>query len=105
RSFTLAQNIVSLASFGVLLWQFSPWAVMLLLLAGLPGFIAETRFSNEAYRLFRWRSSDRRLQAYLETVIAREDHAKEDKPTALGRRFLARYQDIHRKLDRKSTRL
>jgi len=98
RSFTLAQNIVSLASFGVLLWQFSPWAVMLLLLAGLPGFIAETRFSNEAYRLFRWRSSDRRMQAYLETVIAREDHAKEVKLYALGRRFLARYQDIHRKL-------
>src|SRR5690606_39952130 len=86
RSFTLAQNIVSLASFGVLLWQFSPWAVMLLLLAGLPGFIAETRFSNEAYRLFRWRSSDRRMQAYLETVIAREDHAKEVKLYALGRK-------------------
>src|SRR5690606_9547005 len=98
RSFTLAQNIVSLASFGVLLWQFSPWAVMLLLLAGLPGFIAETRFSNEAYRLFRWRSSDRRMQAYLETVIAREDHAKEVKLYALGKRFLGRYQDIHRKL-------
>jgi ATP-binding cassette subfamily B protein len=98
RSFTLAQNLVSLASFGVLLWQFSPYAVLLLLLAGLPGFIAETRFSNEAYRLFRWRSPERRMQAYLETVIAREDHAKEVKLYALGRRFLRRYQDIHRRL-------
>src|SRR5690606_29446378 len=98
RSFTLAQNIVSLVSFGVLLWQFSPWAVLLLLLAGLPGFIAETRFSNEAYRLFRWRSPDRRMQAYLETVISREAHAKEVKLYALGRRFLDRYQAIHRKL-------
>nr|PZN69283.1 MAG: ABC transporter permease [Pseudomonadota bacterium] len=98
RSFTLAQNVVSLVSFGVLLWQFSPWAVLLLVVAGLPGFIAETRFSNEAYRLFRWRSPERRMQAYLETVIAREDHAKEVKLYALGRRFLDRYQDIHRRL-------
>ncbi len=98
RTFRLAQNLISLASFGVLLWQFSPLAVMLLLLAGVPGFIAETKFSNEAFRLFRWRSPDRRMQAYLETVIAREDHAKEVKLYGLGRRFLERYQEIHRRL-------
>jgi ATP-binding cassette subfamily B protein len=98
RTFKLAQNIISLVSFGVLLWQFSAWAVLLLLLAGVPGFIAETRFSNEAFRLFRWRSSERRMQAYLETVIAREDHAKEVKLYSLGRRFLDRYQAIHRRL-------
>jgi ATP-binding cassette subfamily B protein len=44
RTFKLAQNIVSLVSFAVLLWHFSPWAVLLLLLAGVPGFIAEARF-------------------------------------------------------------
>lgn len=98
RTFRLAQNLISLASFGVLLWQFSAWAVLLLLLAGLPGFIAETYFSNEAFRLFRWRSSERRMQAYLETVIAREDHAKEVKLYSLGRRLLDRYQAIHRRL-------
>src|SRR5690606_18343192 len=64
----------------------------------LPGFVAEARFSNEAYRLFRWRSPERRMQNYLETVIAREDHAKEVKLYALGRRFVERYQAIHRKL-------
>jgi ATP-binding cassette subfamily B protein len=62
RTFALAQNLVSLASFGVLLWQFSPWAVGVLLLAGLPGFVAEARFSNEAFRLFRWRAAERRMQ-------------------------------------------
>jgi ATP-binding cassette subfamily B protein len=98
RSFTLGQNLVSLASFGVLLWQFSPWAVALLMVAGVPGFIAEARFSNEAYWLFRWRSPERRMQTYLETVIAREDHAKEVKLYGLGRRFLDRYQHIHRRL-------
>ncbi|HUG73470.1 MAG TPA: ABC transporter ATP-binding protein [Steroidobacteraceae bacterium] len=98
RTFALAQNLVSLASFGVLLWQFSPWAVGVLLLAGLPGFVAEARFSNEAFRLFRWRSAERRMQVYLETVIAREDHAKEVKLYALGQRLLDRYRAIHQRL-------
>ncbi len=43
RSFALVQNLVSLVSFAVLLFGFSPWAVLLLVLAGLPGFIAEAR--------------------------------------------------------------
>jgi ATP-binding cassette subfamily B protein len=47
---------VSLGSFAVLLFQYSGWAVLLLLAAGLPGFVAETKFSGDAFRLFRWRS-------------------------------------------------
>lgn len=105
RSFSLAQNLVQLASFAVLLVHFSPWAVLLLVLAGLPGFIAEARFSNEAFRLFRWRSSERRMQAYLETVIAREDHAKEVKLFALGRRLLDRYIAIFHRLYAEDRRL
>ncbi len=98
RSFALVQNAVTLASFAVLLLRFSPWAVALLLLAGLPGFIVETRFSNEAFRLFRWRSPERRMQAYLETVLAREDHAKEVKLFGLGPRLLDRYRAIFQRL-------
>lgn len=105
RSFGLAQNVVQLVSFAVLLVRFSPWAVLLLVLAGLPGFIAEARFSNEAFRLFRWRSAERRMQAYLETVIAREDHAKEVKLFALGRRFLDRYIAIFHKLHAEDRKL
>ncbi len=41
RTFGLVQNGISLISFGTLLAHFSPWAVAILLLAGLPAFIAE----------------------------------------------------------------
>ena len=98
RSFSLVQNLVSLVSYGVLLLGFSPWAVVLLVAAGLPGFVAEARFSNDAFRLFRWRSAERRMQLYLETVLAREDHAKEVKLYGLGQRLLQRYKDIHARL-------
>lgn len=94
RTFGLIQNMISLVSYGTLLFQFSPWAVAVLLLAGLPSFIAETKFSGDAFRLFRWRSPETRMQMYLETVLAREDHAKEVKLYGLGPLLLQRYRDI-----------
>ena len=98
RLFALAQNLISLVSYGVLLVQFSPWAVVVLVLAGLPSFVAETRFSNDAFALFRWRSPDTRMQIYLETVLAREDNVKEVKLFGLGPLLLERYRDIFRRL-------
>ena len=98
RTFGLVQNLVSLLSYGVLLVQFSPWAVVVLLIAGLPAFFAETRFSGEAFRLFRWRSPETRMQLYLETVLAREDNVKEVKLFGLGPLLLDRYRDIFHRL-------
>jgi len=69
-----------------------------LLLAGLPAFVAEAKFSGDAFRLFRWRSPETRMQIYLETVLAREDHVKEVKLFGLGTRLLERYQAIFRRL-------
>ncbi|HYM42095.1 MAG TPA: ABC transporter ATP-binding protein [Steroidobacteraceae bacterium] len=98
RTFGLTQNGISLASYAVLLAHFSPWAVAVLLLAGFPAFVAEVKFSGDAFRLFRWRSPESRMQIYLETVIAREDHAKEVKLFGLGARLLERYRAIFRRL-------
>jgi ATP-binding cassette subfamily B protein len=98
RTFGLAQNTVSLLSYGLLLAQFSPWAVLVLLLAGLPSFFAETKFSGDAFRLFRWRSPETRMQIYLETVLAREDNVKEVKLFGLGPLLLQRYKDIYQRL-------
>src|SRR6266513_1924828 len=105
RTFGLVQNGISLVSYGVLLARFSPWAVAVLLLAGLPAFVAEAKFSGDAFRLFRWRSPETRMQIYLETVIAREDHAKEVKLYGLGPRLLERYRDIFRRLYREDRSL
>lgn len=98
RTFGLAQNAIQLVSFAAVLARFSPWAVAVLLVAGLPAFLAEAKFSGDAFRLFRWRSPETRMQTYLETVLAREDHAKEVKLYGLGPRLLKRYRDIFRTL-------
>ncbi|MEX0950686.1 MAG: ABC transporter ATP-binding protein [Gammaproteobacteria bacterium] len=98
KTFGLMQNAISLVSFGVLLVQFSPWALVILVLGALPVFLAEAKFSGEAFRLFRWRSPETRMQMYLETVLAREDSVKEVKLFGLGKLFLNRYRDIFNSL-------
>ncbi len=98
RTFGLVQNAISLTSYAVLLVAFSPWAVLILVGAGLPSFFAEAKFSGDAFRLFRWRSPETRMQMYLETVIAREDGVKEVKLFQLGPRLLQRYRDIFKRL-------
>ncbi|AFZ12279.1 Xenobiotic-transporting ATPase [Crinalium epipsammum PCC 9333] len=98
RTFKLIQDTLSLITYGGLLLQFSLWAVVVLSVAGIPAFIAETRFAGEAFRLFRWRSPETRQQTYLETLIAREDYAKEVKLYQLGKILLTRYQEIFHRL-------
>ena len=105
RIFGLVQNGLSLASYGTLLAHFSPWAVAVLLLAGFPAFIAEAKFSGDAFRLFHWRSPEARMQAYLETALAREDHAKEVMLYGLGPRLLRRYHAIFERLYREDRAL
>jgi ATP-binding cassette subfamily B protein len=98
RTFGLVQNGISLASYGFLLVQFSHWVLLILIGGALPVFLAETKFSGDAFRLFRWRSPERRMQIYLETVLAREDSAKEVKLFQLGPLLLQRYRDIFTQL-------
>jgi ATP-binding cassette subfamily B protein len=94
RVFGLGQNAISLAVYGSLLLSFSPWVALILVLAAIPIFVAETRFSDDAFRLFRWRAPETRKQMYLETLLAREDNAKEVQLFGLGSEFLRRYRAI-----------
>ena len=98
RTFGLIQNALSLITYGALLLKFSIWAVVVLFVAALPPFIAETRFAGEAFRLFRWRSPETRQQHYLETLIAREDYAMEVQLYQLGSTMLQRYHDTFNRL-------
>ncbi|MFG6176048.1 ABC transporter ATP-binding protein [Halomonas sp. THAF12] len=105
KTFSLLQNAISLASFGVLLVGFSPWALLVLVIGALPVFLSEARFSGDAFRLFRWRSPQTRMQMYLETVLAREDSIKEVKLFGLEPLLLDRYRRIFETLYAEDRRL
>jgi ATP-binding cassette subfamily B protein len=98
QTFELGQSLVTLITLGVLLAGFSPIALGVLIAAAIPPFVAELKFSGDAFRLSRWRTPETREQLYVETVLAREDHAKEVKLFGLGPRFLDRYKAIFHKL-------
>ncbi len=98
RSFQLAQHSFSLIAYSGLLLQLSVWALVVLVVAAVPSFFVETRFSATAFRLFTWRAPETRKQNYLEVLLAREDFAKEVKLFDLGPVFLGRYRDIFEEL-------
>ncbi|MBD2363587.1 ABC transporter ATP-binding protein [Anabaena minutissima FACHB-250] len=98
RTFGLVQNALSLITYGFLLVKFSIWAVIVLIVAAMPAFIAETRFAGEAFRLFSWRAPETRQQHYIENLLAREDFATEVKLYQLGEMLLGRYRNVFRQL-------
>ncbi|MTJ50043.1 ABC transporter ATP-binding protein, partial [Dolichospermum sp. UHCC 0259] len=98
RTFGLVQNALSLLTYGVLLVNFSVWAVVMLIVAAMPVFIAETKFAGEAFRLFSWRAPETRQQHYIENLLAREDFATEIKLYRLGEMLLGRYHNLFAQL-------
>ncbi|WP_326838349.1 ABC transporter ATP-binding protein [Halomonas sp. 328] len=105
KTFALGQHGISLVSFGVLLVGFSPWALLILVVGALPVFLSEAKFSGDAFRLFRWRSPQTRMQMYLETVLAREDSIKEVRLFGLEPLLLGRYRGIFETLYGEDRRL
>ena len=105
KTFDLFRDVITLVTIGVFLFQFSVWASILLLIAGVPAFAAENKFSGEAFRNQRRRSAERRLQVYLEMVLTREDGVKEVKLFQLGKHFLKRYIDIFNRIYREDKSL
>jgi len=98
KTFNLLRDVIALITIGGWLFQFSPYAVLLLAVAGVPAFVAEAKFSGEAFRIHRRRSAERRMQIYLEMVLTREDGVKEVKLLQLGKLFLQRYIDIFKNI-------
>ena len=105
KIFDLFRDVITLVTIGIFLFQFSAWASILLLIAGVPAFAAENKFSGEAFRNQRRRSAERRLQVYLEMVLTREDGVKEVKLFQLGKHFLKRYIDIFNRIYREDKSL
>jgi ATP-binding cassette subfamily B protein len=93
-NFQLLRNALTLAGYVALLVRFSGWMVAALLVATVPAFVAEARFSGAAFRLRNWRSPDARRLNYLEYVMANDEHAKEVKLFGLGPLLLGRYKRL-----------
>src|SRR5438094_385529 len=94
---SLLQQLLILASYAVLVARLSPWAVLLIVAASVPSFIAEARFSGESFRLNTWRAPEGRRQNYLEWILTRDSHVKEVKLFDLAPLVLRRYRALFEK--------
>src|SRR5436305_970996 len=84
----------ALPRYVALLIRFSGWMALAVLIATVPAFIAEARFSGAAFRLRNWRSPDSRRLTYLEYVLGNDEHAKEVKLFGLAPLLLGRYRHL-----------
>jgi len=104
-SFQIVQNTITLISFAVLLFRFSPWLVVILLLTSVPAFIAETRFSEQGFRLLTRRAPETRQINYLARLLTEDSAAKEIKLFNLGETLLTRYVTLFEKFFREDKSL
>jgi ATP-binding cassette, subfamily B, bacterial len=93
----VVRNALTLSSFAVLLWSVSWWSVVVLVLAAIPAFLAETKLSTDAFRLYSWRAPEGRKLNYLEWVLTRDSTVKEVKLFGLGPLVLGRYRALFAK--------
>ncbi|MBI5652310.1 MAG: ABC transporter ATP-binding protein [Chloroflexi bacterium] len=93
-SFFLLQNVVTLLSFGALLFRFSPWLALILFIATIPAFIAQSRYAELSFRVLSWRAPEARQLTYLEHLLTDYDAVKEIKLFRLGEPLLGRYADL-----------
>ena len=101
----IAQNTVTLVSYGFLLARLSPLSVLVLFAASIPAFITEARLSNQSFRLNSWRAPEARRLNYLEWILTRDNHVKEVKLFAIGRLILGRYRALFDKFYREDRAL
>jgi ATP-binding cassette subfamily B protein len=104
-AFAIAQNLITLVSYAALLVSLAPWSLAILLVAAIPGFIAEMRFAARGYRVLSWRAPDSRRLNYLEWILTRDGTVKEVKLFGLGPLVLGRYFKLFDKVVDEDTRL
>ncbi len=92
--FTQAQNIVTVTSFAAGLMFYSPWLILLLAVALVPGFLGEAHFNARTYTLDFGRTPERRELDYVRQTAASVETAKEVKIFGLHSFLIDRYRRL-----------
>ena len=101
----LGQEALTLITLSAALLAFSPWLMILLVLAILPSFLGETRFAAMEYSLlFRW-TPERRQLDYLRWVGASNETAKEVQLFGLAGWLTERYRVLSERWYRENRKL
>ncbi|HYE15658.1 MAG TPA: ABC transporter ATP-binding protein, partial [Pyrinomonadaceae bacterium] len=101
----MAQDALTLVSLSAALLFYSPWLLLLLVVAVLPGFLSEARYASLEYSLlFRW-TPERRQLDYLRLLGASDYPAKEVQTFGLAPWLVERYRALSEKFYEENKRL
>jgi len=101
----MAQDALTLVSFGAAVLVYSPWLLLLLAVTVLPSFLSETHFATLEYSLlFRYTPERRRLD-YLRYIGASDETAKEIQMFGLAPWLIARFRHFSGKFFEENKRL
>ena len=92
--FGQAQDLITIASLSAGLALFTPWLILLLLIALIPSFLGEAHFSAQGYALAYTRTADQRTLDYLRRTGASAETAKEVKIFGLHPFLIDRYREL-----------
>jgi ATP-binding cassette subfamily B protein len=105
RGFSVLQALVTGTGAVCLLAGLQPWLAIGVLLAALPAFIAENRYSKSAFGFFDWAQPWLRRQSYVEQLVSNQDHAQELRSLQLQKRLLHEHQRAFTELEAPQRRL
>ncbi len=88
------QDVISLVFLGGGLVFFSPWLILLLIVAVIPSFLGETHFNHRTYSLTRSWTPERRELDYLRFIGASDETAKEVKIFGLADFVTERFREL-----------
>ena len=91
---SIAQDSLTLVTLGAALLVYSPWLMLLLVVAVVPSFLGETHYAALGYSLLFRRTPERRLLDYLRFVGASDDTAKEVQMFGLAPWLTERYRTL-----------
>lgn len=102
---TMGQDALTLLSLGAALLVYSPWLLLLLVVAVVPSFLGETHFAALEYSLlYRW-TPERRQLDYLRFVGASDRTAKEVQMFGLAPWLVERYRALSTRFYEENKRL
>ncbi|WP_341840016.1 ABC transporter ATP-binding protein [Chitinophaga caseinilytica] len=101
---TQVQDVITMIFLAAGLVTFSPWLILLLLVAVLPSFFSETHFNDKFYALAWGETSARRELDYIRFLGASDESVKEVKIFNLSRYLVDRFRGLADKFyrDKKS---
>lgn len=88
------QDVVTISALAAGVMAFSPWLIIVVALAVIPGFIQENYFNQQSYSLTRSWTPERRELDYLRYIGASDTTAKEIKIFGLSDFITQRFKDL-----------